>query len=139
MIDTVISYINPDEALGRVSSDVSFLDLEPGVKLGQLGTPADTVRYATILVDDTGAPFRGDATYTLTVPSGLYKPGGYFSVTLYGTDNKLLIPNDLKIYDQITFSSEPNQDGTTTITLSPSGGGKNGIPTGKAFYGVRRA
>ena len=71
--------------------------------------------------------------------SGLYNPGGYFSVTLYGTDNKLLIPNDLKIYDQTTFSSAPNQDGTTTITLSPSGGGINGIPTGKDFYGVLRA
>jgi hypothetical protein len=139
VIDTVISYLNPDEAFGRVSGDISFLDLAAGVKLGQLGTPADTVRYGAIMVDDTGAPLRGDATYTLTVPSGLYNPGGYFSVTLYGTDNKLLIPNDLKIYDQTTFSSEPNQDGTTTITLSPSGGGKNGIPTGKDFYGVLRA
>ena len=139
VIDTVISYLNPDEAFGRVSGDISFLDLAAGVKLGQLGTPADTVRYGAIMVDDTGAPLRGDATYTLTVPSGLYNPGGYFSVTLYGTDNKLLIPNDLKIYDQTTFSSEPNPDGTTTITLSPSGGGKNGIPTGKDFYGVLRA
>ena len=60
-------------------------------------------------------------------------------MTLYGTDNKLLIPNDLKIYDQTTFSSEPNQDGTTTITLSPDGRGKNGIPTGKDFYGVLHA
>ena len=60
------------------------------------------------MVDDTGAPLRGDATYVVTVPAGLYKP--YFSVTLYGSDNKLLIPNDLKIYDRTTFSSEPNQD-----------------------------
>ena len=60
-------------------------------------------------------------------------------MTLYGTDNKLLIPNDLKIYDRTTFSSEPNQDGTTTITLSPDGSGKNGIPTGKDFYGILRA
>ena len=139
VIDTVITYINPDDAFGRVSGDVSFLDLAAGVKLGQLGTPSDTVRYGTIMVDDTGAPLRGDATYVVTVPAGLYNPGGYFSVTLYGTDNKLLIPNDLKIYDRTTFSSEPNQDGTTTITLSPDGSGKNGIPTGKDFYGVLRA
>ncbi len=139
VIDTMITYINPDDAFGRVSGDVSFLDLAAGVKLGQLGTPSDTVRYATIMVDDTGAPLRGDATYIVTVPAGLYKPGGYFSVTLYGTDNKLLIPNDLEIYDRTTFSSEPNEDGTTTITLSPSGSGKNGIPTGKDFYGILRA
>ncbi len=30
-------------------------------------------------------------------------------------------------------------DGTYTITLSPSGDGENGIPTGKPFYGVLRA
>jgi len=139
VIDTVITFFNPDVVFGRFSGDVSFLDLAAGVKLGQLGTPVDTVRYASILVDDNGAPLRGDATYTVTVPSGLCNPGGYFSVTLYRTDNKGLIPNDLKIYDRTTFSSEPNQDGTTTITLSPSGSGKNGIPTGKDFYGVLRA
>ena len=67
------------------------------MKLGQPGKPPDTVRYGAIMVDDTGAPLQGDATYIPTVPSGLYKPGGYFSVTLYRADNKLLIPNDLKI------------------------------------------
>ena len=55
-------------------------------------------------MDDTGAALRGDATYVVTVPAGLYNPGGYFSVTLYGTDNKLLIPNDLKIYDRTSHS-----------------------------------
>ena len=112
VIDTVITYINPDDAFGRVSGDVSFLDLAAGVKLGQLGTPSDTVRYGTILVDDTGAPLRGDATYVVTVPAGLYNPGGYFSVTLYGTDNKLLIPNDLKVYDRnhILLRAEPRRN-----------------------------
>jgi hypothetical protein len=61
---------------------------------------------------------------------------GCSSVTLYETNNKLLIPNDLKIDDRTTFSSEPNQDETTTITLSPNGSGKNGTPTGKDFYGI---
>ena len=101
------------------------------MKLGQLGTPSDTVHCGTILVDDTGAPLRIDATYVVTVPAGLYNLGGYFSVTLYGTDNKLLIPNDMKIYDRTTFSSEPNHDGTINIKLSPNGIGKNGILTGR--------
>ncbi len=43
------------------------------------------------------------------------------------------------IYDQTTFSADPNEDGTYTLTFSPSGEGKNGIPTGKDFYGVLRA
>lgn len=139
VIDAVITYIDPDDAFGRVSGDVSFLDLAAGVKLGQLGTPADTVRYGTILADDAGEPLTGDATYVVSVPGGLHEPEGYFSVTLYGTDNKLLIPNDKGIYDRTTFSAEPNDDGTYTITLSPSGDGKNGIPTGKDFYGILRS
>jgi hypothetical protein len=122
-----------------VSGDVSFLDLAAGVKLGQLGTPPDTVRYRLFLTDDNGDPLNGKDTYIVTVPAGLVKEGGYYSVTVYGTDNKLLIPNDKKIYDRTTYSSEPNSDGTYTLTLSPSGEGKNGIPTGKDFYGVLRA
>jgi hypothetical protein len=51
----------------------------------------------------------------------------------------LLIPNDKKVYDRTTYSSERNEDGTYTVTLSPSGEGLNGIPTGRPFYAVLRA
>lgn len=139
VIDAIIAGLNPDDAFGQVSGDVSFLDLAAGVKLGQLGTPPDTVRYGAILTDDSGAPLNGSDRYILTVPAGLVMEGGYYSVTLYGSDNKLLIPNDKKRYDRTTFSSEPNEDGTYTLTLSPDGEGKNGIPTGKDFYGILRA
>ena len=139
VIDTVIGFLNPDDAFGKVSGDVSFLNLAAGVKLGQLGTPPDTVRYGTILTDDDGQPLRGDATYIATVPAGLHEASGYFSVTLYGTDNKLLIPNALKVYDRTSFSAAPNADGSYTLTFSPDGAGQNGIPTGKDFYGVLRA
>jgi len=122
-----------------VSGDVSFLNLAAGVKLGQLGTPIEAVRYGVILTDSQGAPLNGKDTYIVTVPAGLHEEGGYYSVTLYGIDDKLLIPNDKKVYDRTLYSSEPNDDGTYTLTLSPSGEGKNGIPTGKDFYGVLRA
>ncbi len=102
--------------------------------------PADTVRYGLILSDEQGKPFNGKDTYVLTVPTGIVHDNGYFSVTLYGSDNKLLIPNKKKIYDRTTYTAEQNPDGTYTITLSPSGEGKNGIPTsGKPFYGILRA
>ena len=139
VIDTIITYLNPDNAFGKVSGDVSFLDLAGGVKLGQLGTPSDTVRYGISLTDDSGAKLNGKDTYKVTVPAKLYLKGGYYSVTLYGTDNKLLIPNSLKIYDRTSYSSKINKDGTYTLTLSPSGKGKNGIPTGKDFYAILRA
>ncbi|MBK1887674.1 DUF1214 domain-containing protein [Marinobacter sp. DY40_1A1] len=139
VIDAIVSYANPDVAFGEVSGDVSFLNLAAGVKLGQLGTPADTVRYGIMLTDDKGQALNGKDTYVVTVPAGLHLKGGYYSVTLYGADNQLLIPNDKKIYDRTTFSSKANVDGSYTLTFSPDGEGINGIPTGKAFYGVLRA
>lgn len=139
VIDVLISGLNPDDAFGKVSGDVSFLNLAAGVKLGQLGTPSETVRYGIIMTDGDGDPLNGKDTYIVTVPAGLNEEGGYYSVTLYGTDNKLLIPNDKKVYDRTTYSSKPNDDGTYTLTLSPSGAGKNAISTGKDFYGILRA
>jgi hypothetical protein len=139
VIDTVTSFGNPDDAFGKVSGDVSFLNLAAGVKTGQLGTPVDTVRYGTIFTDESGQALNGQDTYIVTVPAGLYLEGGYYSVTLYGADNKLLIPNKLNIYDRTSYNSEKNADGTYTLVLSPSGSGTNGIPTGKDFYGILRA
>lgn len=139
VIDEAAKTANPDDVFGKVSGDVSPLNLAIGVRLGQLGTPAGTVRYSMILADGDNKPFNAKDTYIFTVPANLAKKSGYFSVTVYGTDNKLLIPNDKKIYDRTTYSSKQNKDGTYTVTLSPDGEGLNGIPTGKPFYAVLRA
>ena len=90
-----------------------------GVKIGQLGTPPESVRYGLFLTDDEGQPLKGDATYRVTVPAGLVEKSGYFSITLYGTDNRLLIPNDKKVYDRTTYTAEPNADGSYTLILNP--------------------
>ena len=130
---------DPDLSFGKVSGDVGMLSLAAGVYQGQLGTPSDTVRYGLGVRDTDGDPLNGTDTYRLTVPANLNHPSGYYSVTAYGADNKLLIPNDKKIYDRTTYSSQQNDDGTYTVTLSPTGEGKNGIPTGKPFYIILRA
>lgn len=139
IISAAIPHLDPDIAFGQQSGDVGDITLAGAVMLGQLGTPSDTVRYGLILSDANGEPFTGDDTYVLTVPAGIVHDNGYFSVTLYGSDNKLLIPNDKNVYDRTTYTSEKNSDGTYTITLSPDGEGLNGIPTGKPFYGILRA
>jgi hypothetical protein len=77
IIDALVAVVNPDEAFGKVSGDVSFLNLAAGVRLGQLGTPAHTVRYGIILTDDTGEPLNGKDTYIVTVPANLVREGGY--------------------------------------------------------------
>jgi hypothetical protein len=128
-----------DMTFGKKSGDVGEISLAGGVMLGQLGTPSDTVRYSTIMADANGEPFNGRDTYVLTVPASINYDDGYYSVTIYGSDNQLLIPNDKNIYDRTTYSSQKNADGTYTVTLSPTGEGLNGIPTGKPFYGILRA
>lgn len=139
IIKAAIPFLNPDETFGKKSGDVGFISLAGGVMMGQLGTPPDTVRYEMVLGDEFNKPFNGKDTYILTVPANIIKKEGYFSVTVYGRDNKLLIPNKEKRYDRTTYSSKQNKDGTYTITLSPSGEGLNGIPTGKPFYALLRA
>ena len=58
------------------------------------------MRYGLILTDDQGQALTGKDTYVVTVPPNLVEDSGYFSVTLYGTDNKLLIPNNKNLYDR---------------------------------------
>lgn len=139
VIDTVITFGNPDDAFGKVSGDIGVISKAAGIRSGQLGTPVDTVRYGAGFTDNKGEALNGKDTYIVTLAAGLVEKGGYYSVTVYGTDNRLLIPNDKKIYDQTSYSSKANSDGTYTITLSPSGEGINGIPTGKPFYAILRA
>ena len=139
IIEAAVPVVNPDVAFGKVSGDVGEIALAVGVFQGQLGTPPDTVRYGVAVTDSSGQPLKGDATYAVTVPAGIVREQGYMSVTAYGVDNKLLIRNDKGIYDQTSYSAEQNADGTYTVTLSPDGSGKNGIPTGKDFYLVLRA
>lgn len=139
LIETAVPLVDTDKVFGRVSGDVGEIHLAVGVLQGQLGTPSHVARYGVFLSDSAGAPLKGDATYQVTVPAGLVKDEGYFSVTVYGTDNKLLIPNDLGRYDRTTYTADQNDDGTYTVTLSPTGEGMNGIPTGKDFYMILRA
>lgn len=139
VFEAVIPNINWDYAFPKISGGIDPITLGAAVYLGQLGTPSDAVRYDLIVTDENGDAFSATDTYVFTVPAGIVKKGGYMSITVYGSDNKLLIPNKQKIYDRTTYSSEQNSDGTYTITLSPKGKGLNGIPTGKPFYAVIRA
>lgn len=139
IISMAIPYLSVDTAFGERSGDVGEISLAGGVLQGQLGTPPGSVRYFPILSDEEGKPLTGDDTYVLTIPAGIVHDNGYYSITAYGSENMLLIPNDKKVYDRTTYSSERNEDGTYTVTLSPSGEGLNGIPTGRPFYAVLRA
>ena len=138
-IKAALPGLDPDKAFGKKSGDVDPLVLAGAVMMGQLGTPTDTVRYNMMLTDSSGEPFNGEDSYLLTVPADIVHPDGYYSITIYGVDNKALIPNEQGRYDRTTYSSSPNDDGTYTIALNPQGDGVNAIPTGKDFYVLLRA
>lgn len=138
-IQVALPGLDPDTAFGKKSGDVDPLVLAGAVMIGQLGTPTDTVRYNMMLTDSSGQPFSGEDSYLLTVPANIVHADGYYSVTIYGVDNKALIPNEQGRYDRTTYSSSPNDDGTYTIALNPEGSGVNAIPTGKDFYVLLRA
>ena len=60
---------------------------------GPLRTHSDTLRYVAALTDEFGQPFSAEVSYTLTVPPKIAQDSGYYSITVCGTDNKLLISN----------------------------------------------
>lgn len=138
-IQAGLADLNPDTTFGKKSGDVSPLALAGGVFMGQLGTPPDTVRYNMLLTDNNDVPFSGEDSYVITVPAGIVHDDGYYSITIYGSDNKALIPNDQNRYDRTTYSSSQNVDGTYTVSINPKGEGINGIPSGKDFYVLLRA
>lgn len=96
----------------------------------------EEIRTLTSIHD---ANLSGQDTYELTVPQSIVKGDGYFSITVYDGDSKLLIPNDLGVCDRTTYSAEPESDGTYRIIISPDGKGHNSIPTGRLFYAILRA
>jgi hypothetical protein len=138
-IQAALPGLNPDTAFGKKSGDVDPLALAGAVMMGQLGTPSDTVRYNLLVTDSNNVPFNGKDNYVLTVPAGIVHDDGYYSITIYATENKGLIPNDEGRYDRTTYSSTRNADGTYTVSINPMGEGLNGIPSGKYFYVLLRA
>lgn len=137
LIDASLPYINT--VYPKKSGEIDPITLAAVVKRAPRGAPSDVVKYSVVGRDGNGNPFNGNDTYELIVPANIVRKGGYMSITLYGADNRQLIPNEKKIYDRTSFSSSQNKDGTYTITLSPNGEGINGIPTGKPFYAILRA
>ncbi|CUH47191.1 DUF1214 domain-containing protein [Ruegeria atlantica] len=129
----------PSVSFGKRYGDVGELSLAAGVQQRQLGTPPDAVGYNALFTDIQGELFNGEGTHKVTVPAGIVHDDGYRSITVYGSDDKLLIPNDQNGYDRTTFLSGTNEDETHTVTHSPDGSGQNGIPTRTPIYVLLRA
>ncbi len=132
--DASKAFVSPYEGGGD-------LNRAGGVLAGQLGTQARYVQYGQMLVDQKGKPLNGKDNYEIIVPKeGLVKNDkGYWTMTIYSTADRYLIPNKDNKYYVSSYNGKPNADGSYTIQVNPEGIGKNALPSaGVNFYGVFR-
>ena len=127
---------------GSTYEGIGDLDRASGVMIGQLGTQARYANYRLYNKDANNKAIEGTAEYEITVPKeGMIKnKDGYWSLTVYNSEDKYLIPNSKGIYHVSSYDAKTNQDGTVTIRINPNGDGDNAIPTtSKDWYCVLRA
>ena len=64
---------------------------------------------------------------------------GYWSLTIYSSEDNYLIPNKANAYVINSYNAVQNDDGTVTIRINTNGEGDNALPTeGTPFYAVFR-
>lgn len=116
------------------------MDRCAGVFLGQLGIPARYVQY-TQYVQLDGDQIGGAGSYTITVGAEpLVHDDGYWSITVYSSEDRYLIPNPHHRYAISSYNAVLNPDRTATIRVNPDGTDDNGLPTmGKPVYVIMRA
>ena len=66
-----------DSKVGRLLFTDGYPTAESVLKIGD---------ELPILADDEGGPLKGTDTYEVTVPAGIVRDDGYFSVTVYDGD-----------------------------------------------------
>lgn len=126
---------------GSAYEGVGDLDRCAGVFRGQLGTQSYIVDYAVSYADQNQEALNGSDKYEMEVPAkALTKNSkGYWSYTIYNSEDNYLIPNDKDKYVISSYTAKENKDGTVTIRINPNAEGDNELPTnGKPFYGVFR-
>jgi hypothetical protein len=129
-----------EKVFGAPQQGVGDMDRCAGVVRGQLGIPAPYVQYRQYVALD-GEPLGGARSYALTFEShGMVRADGYWSVTVYDSEDRYLIPNPANKYSITSYSASPNADGTVTVRINPEGSGDNALPTkGRSVYVVFRA
>ncbi len=109
-------------------------------------TPYESV-YWMYTLDSEGNPLSGSKKYTMTFKEGIpfYKPG-FWSLTMYDSDNNYTVPNPINRYMLGSDTSEmkKNEDGSFTIYIQKDSPGKeresNWLPAPSgSFYLIPRA
>lgn len=117
------------------------LDRAAGANAGQLGTQARYAQYGQISFDQHKKRLNGQDSYEIVIPKeGLFNnDNGYWTVTIYSTEDRFLIANKKNIYYISSYNAKANPDGTYTVRINPEGLGDNAIPSnGVNFYGIFR-
>ena len=126
---------------GSAYEGVGDLDRSAGVYRGQLGTQSYVVDYAVSLADQNQEALNGSDQYEMTVSAEALTRSskGYWSLTIYSSEDNYLIPNKANSYVINSYNAVQNDDGTVTILINTNGEGDNALPTeGTPFYAVFR-
>ena len=126
---------------GSAYEGVGDLDRCAGVFRGQLGTQSYVVDYAVSYADQNQEALNGSDHYEMTVPAEAITRSskGYWSLTIYSSEDNYLIPNEENTYVISSYNAVKNDDGTVTIRINTNGEGDNALPTaGTPFYSVFR-
>ncbi len=95
-------------------------------RAGLLALNKSETVYFTATTDDAGEALSTKCSYRL---EGSPLTTRWWSITAYGADH-YLIPNPAKRYSQAMNTVVRNADNGFTISVNPTGSGRNGIPTG---------
>lgn len=109
-------------------------------------TPYEAIYWGNTL-DNTGAFLQGGRKYTMTFKDGIpFIPPGFWSVTLYSSDDNYTVPNPINRYMLGSDTNlKRNPDGSVTLYIqseSPGAGQEsNWLPAPKSgqFYLIPRA
>jgi DNA sulfur modification protein DndE len=110
-------------------------------------TPYEAIYWGNVL-DSEGQYLTGDKKYTVTFKEGIpFIAPGFWSITLYGTDNNYTVANPINRYmlGSDTPEMKKNADGSFTIYIQSESPGKdkesNWLPSPSSgrFYLIPRA
>jgi hypothetical protein len=131
----------------RATFDGDYLNRTTGVVMGQWGNLPEQAVYQTWAADADGKPLDTSKNkYTVTfAPGGLPKAKYFWSITMYGLPERLLVPNSIKRYSigSQTKGLKSAADGSVTIYIQKDSPGadkeSNWLPAPDApFFAVQR-
>lgn len=96
-----------------------------GTLLGQWGLPAEESVYFQAVKGSDGKSINGAGGKKYSIKMKAPDVSQFWSLTVYGMDNKLMVHNDINRHSRGDRTLQPSSDGVYTIELATKGDAKN--------------